>query len=239
MHMLLSFVRCMHLIHFGSISCTSSRTSHACVPPSRAWFSRIVAVVRYLARACHTRWPRSAARRADFAGVVGSVSAGLFCDRVYGGRMIGLTLPIIIANALAFLGWALLCLVESGGQPLWGGALHVIAMATVGFLIATPDSVLGGAASRNLCDYAGASKDVALAAAASGLVNGCGSIGAIVQARTCHARLPKSGARPVQCRTGCRAGLRKAGGEAQALSFTVIVGLGRRRAHVNMHCQLA
>mmetsp|Transcript_22450 Transcript_22450/g.47287 ORF Transcript_22450/g.47287 Transcript_22450/m.47287 type:complete len:147 (+) Transcript_22450:3-443(+) len=95
--------------------------------------------------------------------------------------MIGLTLPIIIANALAFLGWALLCLVESGGQPLWGGALHVIAMATVGFLIATPDSVLGGAASRNLCDYAGASKDVALAAAASGLVNGCGSIGAIVQ----------------------------------------------------------
>jgi len=117
----------------------------------------------------------------DLAGVVGSVSAGFLVDAVCGGRMIGIVLPITLATAAAFAGWAALCFVEGGGSPLWGGALHIVAMALVGFLIATPDSVLGGAASRNLCDYAGASSNKALAASVSGLVNGCGSLGAIAQ----------------------------------------------------------
>ena len=38
--------------------------------------------------------------------------------------------------------------------------------------------MLGGAAARNLCEYAGVTS---LAASASGLVNGCGSLGAILQ----------------------------------------------------------
>ena len=52
-------------------------------------------------------------------------------------------------------------------------------MALVGFAIASPDGVLGGAVSRNLCDYAGA--DVAVAASAAGVINGFGSVGAILQ----------------------------------------------------------
>lgn len=117
----------------------------------------------------------------DVAGVFGSVSAGVACDKLFGGRMIGTTLPFTLATSATFLGWAALCAWEAGGPPLFGGALHVLAMAIVGFFIAAPDGILGGAAARNLCDYDGAASDAALAAAASGLVNGCGSVGAILQ----------------------------------------------------------
>merc|ERR1712066_1228146 len=58
---------------------------------------------------------------------------------------------------------------------------HVCAMGVVGFLVAGPDGILGGAASKNLVDYAGTSDDRAIAAAVSGMVNSCGSIGAILQ----------------------------------------------------------
>jgi len=116
----------------------------------------------------------------DVAGVVGSISTGVICDTVFGGRMIGTVLPFVIATALAFGGWGAVCIAEQvGGKSL--RSAHVAAMAIVGFLIAGPDGVLGGAATRNLCDYAGRSSEVALAAAASGIVNGCGSIGAILQ----------------------------------------------------------
>lgn len=117
----------------------------------------------------------------DMAGVLGSLFGGFVCDSFCGGRMLGLTLPLSLATSLAFAGWAVVCLLERGGPPLMGGALHVVAMAVVGFLIASPDGVLGGPAARNLCDYAGAADDRELAAAASGLINGCGSVGSILQ----------------------------------------------------------
>jgi len=115
----------------------------------------------------------------DVAGVIGSITAGLICDRFLGGRMISTQLPFIGATALSFASWGALCLAEKKAGTTFKRA-HVAAMALVGFCVAAPDGVLGGAASRNLCDYAGSS-DVALAAAASGLVNGCGSVGAILQ----------------------------------------------------------
>jgi sugar phosphate permease len=117
----------------------------------------------------------------DVAGVLGSVVTGVLCDGVFGGKMIATVLPFIGATAIAFGGWGALCISEKagGGPPMT--SLHMVAMALVGFTIAGPDGVLGGAASRNLCDYAGRSSEVALAAAASGAVNGFGSVGSILQ----------------------------------------------------------
>ncbi|KAL1523725.1 hypothetical protein AB1Y20_018655 [Prymnesium parvum] len=116
----------------------------------------------------------------DVAGVIGSISSGFLCDAVFGGQMILSTLPFIITAAVAFLAWGGVCIAEQvGGKSL--RSLHVAAMAVVGFAIASPDGVLGGAASRNLCDYAGRSSEAALAATASGIINGCGSVGAILQ----------------------------------------------------------
>jgi len=115
----------------------------------------------------------------DITGVLGSISSGLLCDRLLGGRMITAQLPFLAAAALSFGVWAAVCVAEKVAGQTYKSA-HIAAMALVGFCVAAPDGVLGGAASRNLCEYAGSS-DVALAAAASGLVNGCGSIGAILQ----------------------------------------------------------
>ena len=55
----------------------------------------------------------------------------------------------------------------------------VLMMGVLGFFIAGPDGVLGGAAARNLADYNGAASRAA--ATISGLVNGMGSLGAILQ----------------------------------------------------------
>ena len=116
----------------------------------------------------------------DVAGVLGSIVTGLLCDGIFGGRMITSVLPFLAATCAAFGGWGAVCVAEKvSGKTLKN--LHVAAMALVGFTIAGPDGVLGGAASRNLCDYAGHSSDVALAAAASGAVNGFGSVGSILQ----------------------------------------------------------
>ena len=48
----------------------------------------------------------------DVAGVVGSISTGLLCDTVFGGRMVGTVLPFVIATALAFGGWGIVCVAE-------------------------------------------------------------------------------------------------------------------------------
>ena len=83
----------------------------------------------------------------DVAGVLGSVATGVMCDAVFGGKMILTTLPFVACTGLAFAAWGFICLAEkAGGKSL--KSLHVAAMALVGFAIASPDGVLGGAVSR-------------------------------------------------------------------------------------------
>ena len=67
------------------------------------------------------------------------------------------------------------------GLALAEGDLALAERGLAGFFIAAPDGSYGGAAPRNLCDYAKRGGDAALAAAAAGFVNGCGSVGAIGQ----------------------------------------------------------
>ena len=58
--------------------------------------------------------------------------------------------------------------------------MHVVAIISIGFFIAGPGGILGASA-RNLVGFAGLAKDAALVAAVSGLVNGSGSVGAVLQ----------------------------------------------------------
>eukprot|EP00586_Coscinodiscus_wailesii_P000071 CAMPEP_0172480132 /NCGR_PEP_ID=MMETSP1066-20121228/5097_1 /TAXON_ID=671091 /ORGANISM="Coscinodiscus wailesii, Strain CCMP2513" /LENGTH=481 /DNA_ID=CAMNT_0013241183 /DNA_START=124 /DNA_END=1569 /DNA_ORIENTATION=- len=115
----------------------------------------------------------------DVTGATGSILSGALVDKVLNGRMIFVTLPACILSAVSFILWGVLGAME--GDDTKSVALHVGMMGLVGFLIAGPDGILGGAASRNLVDYAGLTSDKALPASVSGMVNGCGSIGAILQ----------------------------------------------------------
>lgn len=117
----------------------------------------------------------------DLAGALGTIVVGVIVDKCYDGKMITICLPQAIATGVAFLFWALLGAYEArtGSTPSVIG--HVVAMSIVGILVAGPDGILGGAASRNLVDYGGFNQDPAAAAAVSGMVNSCGSIGAILQ----------------------------------------------------------
>ena len=122
----------------------------------------------------------------DVAGVAGSISAGVLCDRLMGGRMLAASVPYLLCAAVTFAAWAALCRHDAQNGGTDGGAppsfaAHALAIGLAGFFIAAPDGIYGGAAPRNLCDYAKRGGDGALAAAAAGFVNGCGSVGAIGQ----------------------------------------------------------
>jgi sugar phosphate permease len=90
-----------------------------------------------------------------------------------GGRMLAVSLPMCLACGGAFVAWGLLVAAGTGGK-----AVHAAAMVAVGFLVAGPDGILGGAASKNLCEY-NLCEAPEMAPAVSGLVNGIASLGVI------------------------------------------------------------
>lgn len=136
----------------------------------------------FLAKYCGLSPPSAAgvATAFDVGGALGNLAAGVVCDRLYGGRMLLASLHLCLATAASFLGWAGLCFATAGRPPPLG--LHVLFISLVGFFIAGPDGILGGGASRTLVDYSPETAgDRTLYAGVSGMVNGCGSIGALVQ----------------------------------------------------------
>ena len=60
----------------------------------------------------------------------------------------------------------------------WGSATNCIMLFLIGFFIAGPDSVLGGAATADACERQGATH---LLTTAGGISNGMGSLGSMVQ----------------------------------------------------------
>jgi len=78
-------------------------------------------------------------------------------------------------TGLCFCLWATACAAGAAST-----AVHVTAILTIGFFVAGPGGVLGASA-RGLVGYAGRAKEGALVAAVAGLVNGSGSVGAVVQ----------------------------------------------------------
>jgi len=109
----------------------------------------------------------------DLGGVLGSVVAGLVADRLFHGAMISTCAPFAMATSVSLI---ILALAYDKG-PSFKNALLLF---SAGFFVAAPDGVLGGAAAKNIADY-NANEDPKLPAAVSGFINGCGSIGAIVQ----------------------------------------------------------
>uniref|UniRef100_A0A7S2GIU0 Major facilitator superfamily (MFS) profile domain-containing protein n=1 Tax=Octactis speculum TaxID=3111310 RepID=A0A7S2GIU0_9STRA len=105
----------------------------------------------------------------DAGGVLGGVAAGLLTDKLVKGRMMLTTLPYSVLGCLSCLAWSF-CV----GR---GDLVNVVCMVVVGFLVAGPDGILGGAASKNLCEYL--NKPPSYAPAISGLVNGVASLGVI------------------------------------------------------------
>jgi len=105
----------------------------------------------------------------DAGGVMGGIVTGFFVDVVLGGRMLLACVPLSVCAGLFLmaLGYA------------EDGAATTACIFLAGFAIAGPDSILGGAASRNLSEYNRAPEATR---AVSGTINGFGSVGAVMQA---------------------------------------------------------
>jgi sugar phosphate permease len=102
----------------------------------------------------------------EVGGVVGTILLGLLSDRVRKLSRAGWA-----ASSLMLLPLALALYAKIGGL---GFTANFVAMALIGVLLFGPDAILSGAAAQD----AGGPK---AAAAAAGLVNGIGSLGAILQ----------------------------------------------------------
>lgn len=109
----------------------------------------------------------------DLGGAAGGVVVGLVADRAAGGAMILACAPFCLATAVG--------LAVHANFYERGVAANALCMLLVGFCVAAPDGVLGGAVSRNLCEYNEVEDVGRVAPAVAGVVNGCGSLGAILQ----------------------------------------------------------
>ena len=96
-------------------------------------------------------------------------------------RLVACSFAMSMACAATFAVWA--GVVASGDAGSGGGGvqsvqLNTLAMLAAGFTISGPDGILGGAVSKNLCEYNGKGvKGDGWGPAVSGYVNGCASIG--------------------------------------------------------------
>ncbi len=102
----------------------------------------------------------------DWVGFTGVVFAGITSDRVFGSRRT----PVIFMMSVGMLACTL-CLWKYGPSSLW---LFAILLGAVGFMLMGPDSLLSGTAAMEV-----GSKEFAVVA--SGVINGLGSIGPVVQ----------------------------------------------------------
>ncbi len=102
----------------------------------------------------------------DLAGFAGVIVAGIASDKLFRGRR---TVPALLMLIGMMVGCGLLALV--GGSSLF---LFAASLGLIGFMLFGPDSLLSGAGAVEI-----GSPRVAVAAA--GIINGTGSIGAVVQ----------------------------------------------------------
>ena len=100
----------------------------------------------------------------ELAGPVGAVSGGYISDRLFGTRRV----PVCVI-CLLLLGGLLLVLNHMPADRYILGAC----LFAIGFLLFTPDTLVAGAAAIDFGTKKGAST-------ASGMINGCGSIGGVI-----------------------------------------------------------
>ncbi|MEZ4267503.1 MAG: MFS transporter [Myxococcota bacterium] len=102
----------------------------------------------------------------EAGGIVGVIAVGWVSDRFFSDNRARLIAPTLLALAVALAAYRIV------GD--WGMAANAISMAIVGFLLFGPDALLSGAAAQDI-----GGDDAA--ASAAGIINGLGSIGAILQ----------------------------------------------------------
>ncbi len=114
----------------------------------------------------------------DLGGVTGVFLCGYLSDRVFKGSRVGVSLLFIVGMTLACA-----TLVWVGASSLWlfGGC-----MAVIGFTLYGPDALMSGAGAMDV----GTARQAVLAA---GVINGMGSIGAVVQEVVLGQALASSG----------------------------------------------
>jgi sugar phosphate permease len=103
----------------------------------------------------------------EAGGIVGAVAIGWLSDRAFPGRRLRLAAPTILLLAGA------LALYRQVGHT--SVALNGLSMALVGFLLFGPDTLISGAAAQDI----GGSRATGSVA---GVINGMGSLGAVLQA---------------------------------------------------------
>jgi sugar phosphate permease len=107
----------------------------------------------------------------DLGGVLGGLACGVIGDKYFEGRR-----PMLGAISCAMLTFAI------GGYQLactMGMLTNALVMGLIGFLVAGPDAMLGSTAVADCCEQAGYGQEVL--GTAAGVVNGMGSIGAVLQ----------------------------------------------------------
>ena len=107
----------------------------------------------------------------DVGATAGAIAGGVLSDSLFGGQRVTASLPAIALAAL---------LVGNFNAIARGGAQAIgTAMAVLGFLIAIPDTSLGGVATQDVCERNG--NGGAVLATALSLTNGIGAMGPILQ----------------------------------------------------------
>lgn len=102
----------------------------------------------------------------DVAGVIGVIVAGLVSDRLFGGRRATISFLLLVGLVAST---AALYTVGGASPAAFG-----VCLALVGFTLYGPDALMTGAGAVDV----GSRQKAALAA---GIINGCGSLGPIVQ----------------------------------------------------------
>jgi len=107
----------------------------------------------------------------DIGGVAGSLLCGFLSDNIFSGQRVLVSGMMSMATGMFLI---LYGSVSSADQ-----LTNAFFLFTIGLCIAGPDSVLGGAATQDVCERAGAADDVL--STACGITNGVGSLGSMLQ----------------------------------------------------------
>lgn len=107
----------------------------------------------------------------DLGGVAGGIATGVIGDKYFPGRR-----TVLGAYMCAVLSIAILFYQQASQMGL---VINGLVMTVIGLLVAGPDALLGSSSIADTCEAAGYGSEVL--GTASGLVNGAGSVGAVLQ----------------------------------------------------------
>eukprot|EP00949_MAST-11_sp_MAST-11-sp1_P002990 g2990.t1 len=105
----------------------------------------------------------------DVGGVLGSLACGYISDSVRPEKRVHVIVSLCVLTGVSIAAY--------GKFSALGVLINGIVMFAAGFAVSGPDSVLGGAATSDACEKAGATEQLV---AAAGFVNGMGSLGSIM-----------------------------------------------------------